>query len=106
MADSRPGVELTATKGLRYGTRRLQAEDDFTASKRDARLLVAIGKARYRTEDARAAEETPRRAPAPPPATDDRKALREAYAKKAGKKPFAGWDAATLKAKLAELDKA
>lgn len=104
MAESRPGVELTATKGLRYGTRRLQADDDFTANKRDARVLVAIGKARYRTEDARAADETPRRAPAP--AADERKALREAYAKKAGKKPFAGWDAATLKAKIADLDKA
>ena len=98
MAESRPGVELTATKGLRYGTRRLQAEDDFTASKRDARLLVAIGKARYRTEDARAAKVEP--------VADERPALRELYARKAGKKAFAGWDAETLKAKIAALDKA
>ena len=98
MAESRPGVPLTATKGLRYGTRRLMADDEFTARKRDARLLVAIGKARYRTTDARAAKAEP--------VADERPALRDLYAKKAGKKAFAGWDAATLKAKLADLDKA
>lgn len=92
MAESRPGVPLIATKGLRYGTRRLLAEDDFTAPKRDARLLVAIGKARYRTEDARAA---------PAPAPDDLKALRESYKTATGKKPFGGWDAATLREKIA-----
>lgn len=97
MAESRPGVPLIATKGLRYGTRRLLAEDDFTAPKRDARLLVAIGKARYRTEGARAATPTP----APTPAVDDLKALRETYKTATGKKPFGGWDAATLREKIA-----
>lgn len=93
MAESRPGVSLIATKGLRYGTRRLKADDDFTANKRDARLLVAIGKARYHTEDARADDDE-----------DDLPALREAYAQKAGKRAFNGWNAETLKAKIAALD--
>lgn len=92
MAESRPGVGLVATKGLRYGTRRLLAEDDFTASRRDARLLVAIGKARYATSDARAAE-------VPPGASLSD--LRQQYQAKFGKRPFNGWDAEALQAKIA-----
>jgi hypothetical protein len=40
---------VTATKDFRYGTRRLKAGDEFDARESDARLLVAIGKAQYRT---------------------------------------------------------
>lgn len=93
MADSK--TSLVATRALRYGTRRLQAEDGFQAPARDARLLVAIGKARYATENATAAE-------ALPPVADDLPALRQTYQTKTGRRPFMGWDAATLRAKIAE----
>lgn len=39
------------------------------------------------------------------PADDDLKALRAEYAEKIGKKPFGGWDAETLRAKIAEAAK-
>lgn len=52
---------------------------------------------------------TPAPAPAPPPdlarrieALDDLAELRVRYRIATGKKPFHGWDAATLKAKIAE----
>lgn len=96
MSEARSGVGLIAMKGLRYGTRRMVADTAFTASKRDARLLVAIGKARYATENATASDGPP----------VDIAALRSAYTAKFGKKPFAGWDAETLQAKIAESDKA
>lgn len=40
-------VDLIASKAMTYATRRLIADDMFQASRRDARLLVAIGKARF-----------------------------------------------------------
>ena len=43
--------ELIATRRLSYGTRRLQAAEPFTASKQDARVLVALGRATYRTAE-------------------------------------------------------
>lgn len=95
MAESRPGVGLVATKGLRYGTRRLVADDDFMAPKRDARLLVAIGKARYATADARP---EPGASPSASPSLGE---LRQQYQTKFGKRPFNGWDAEALQAKIA-----
>ncbi|WP_313444515.1 hypothetical protein [Brevundimonas sp.] len=83
-------ADLIATKTMTYATRRLQAEDTFTASRRDARILVAIGKARYVSSDAIA--------------DDDLPALRDAYKSKLGKRPFNGWDADTLRAKIAEAE--
>ncbi|MFC5607757.1 hypothetical protein [Variovorax soli] len=41
--------ELIATRRFTYGTRRLQADDPFPATKQDARVLTALGKARYAT---------------------------------------------------------
>lgn len=40
---------LIATRRFIYGTRRLSADDSFEANNTDARILVAIGKARYAT---------------------------------------------------------
>lgn len=40
-------VDLIATRAMTYSTRRLVADDLFQASRRDARLLVAIGKAKF-----------------------------------------------------------
>lgn len=62
MADE---IQLVATKAMTYSTRRLQADDLFPAKRRDARLLVAIGKARYADQT----EEAPTKPkPAPKPA--------------------------------------
>jgi hypothetical protein len=38
--------QLIATRRLTYGTRRLQADDQFTASKQDAKVLIALQRAR------------------------------------------------------------
>lgn len=38
-------IELVATKAHTYGTRRLTAGDEFSAVGRDARVLVALGRA-------------------------------------------------------------
>ena len=39
-------IDLIATRAMTYSTRRLQADDSFQARPRDARLLIAVGKAR------------------------------------------------------------
>lgn len=101
-------VNLIATKSLTYKTRRLQADDLFEARPRDARILQAIGKAK---EAPAKAEKAPRYVPVDErratmddthrPADDDRAALREEYTEVVGKKPFGGWDAETLREKIA-----
>ena len=40
-------MPLTASKSFRYGGRALEAGDPFTATRGDARALVAIGRATY-----------------------------------------------------------
>lgn len=89
-------TKMIAAKGFTYATRRLLPEDPFTARTRgDARALQALGKARYATADASADLKT----------EDERPALRHRYEQLLGKKPFAGWDADTLRAKIAEAKK-
>lgn len=77
----------------RYGTRMLQTGDTFEANRRDARVLHAIKKARYAEGDEAASPEaeTP----------DDIEELRAKYLTVLGKRPFHGWDAATLREKIA-----
>lgn len=55
--------ELIATKSLSYGGKRLEQGDDFKAKPRDARVLVAIGKAKHAPVEA-----APLAPPAPAPA--------------------------------------
>lgn len=79
----------------RYGTRMLTAGDAFEASRRDARVLVALKKAQYAGDsDADGDAE---------PATEAEilSALRAEYQGKFGKRPFNGWNAEEIKAKLA-----
>lgn len=80
-------MKLMTTKPLRYANRSMATDTEFEANSRDARVLVAIGKARY-VDEAQAA--------------DDLSSLRAEYQRKLGKRPFNGWDAATLKQKIAE----
>lgn len=92
-------MRLVATNSLRYGTRHLQAGEMFEARDDYGRVLIAIGKAR----------ESDERKPAnipPPPASlvakvTDIKALRAAYTKKLGKKPWPGWSADELRRRMA-----
>ncbi|WP_173931382.1 hypothetical protein [Chelativorans sp. Marseille-P2723] len=79
---------LVANQPMTYATRRLKAEDEFTASRRDADLLVRIGRARY--------------AVAKPSDEDDLAELRRQYEDVVGKRAYHGWDAAELKRRMAE----
>lgn len=114
-------IPMTATKKLTYAGKRLAAEDDFDAkSKGDARLLAAIGKAKYRTTAVMSSPVQKEQGPlerslpkqygirnAPPPPADDLPQpgdilapLREEYQRVLGKKPYHGWDAETLREKI------
>jgi len=95
---------LRATKPLHYNTRRLVAGDEFEASDKDARLLIAIRKAE--------AVRMPTHVPPPPPAVaakiaevvappDDMGKLRAEYEAVFGKRPFLGWSGAILREKIA-----
>lgn len=102
-------MRLLAIKPLKYGTRRLMAGETFDcASPREARLLLAIKRARQDDapiEQARPVETpAPIPTPAPPadPAADELKAAREAYEAAIGRKPFHGWSAEVLRTKIAE----
>ena len=55
-------TQMIANKRLTYGTRRLTADEPFTArTSSEARLLAALGNARYVTADARAGDDEPRK---------------------------------------------
>lgn len=84
-----------------YMTRALKAHDS-----RFARVLGRLG---YERSDLVATDPLDhdgdgRKGGAKPPAGDDIAALREAYEAKLGKRPFMGWDADTLKTKIAEAE--
>lgn len=98
-------TDMIAIRPFRYATRALRAGEGFIAkSKRDARILVAIGKARVKRDPGKID---------PPPAglaqkiaatatPDDLPALRAEYQAATGKRAFHGWGAETLRAKIEE----
>lgn len=99
--------KLIANKGLRYATRRMVAGDEFEANNRDARLLVAIGKARLVRAVAAPPPAVARKAKKTAPAAsdgdkDELAKLRAEYAELLGKKPFAGWKADELQRRIDE----
>lgn len=115
--------KLVATKGLRYATRRMAAGDEFVANNRDARLLVAIGKARHArvpgSLDAPSdavlqkikkvinpldhdSDGTSGGSKAPDGDKDALNKLRAEYTELVGKKPFPGWDAVELQRRIDE----
>jgi hypothetical protein len=86
--------EVIATRTGRYGTRMLTAGEPLTLSGPAARAMIALGRA----------EEKPRRARRVVqelPVASDLTALRAEYREKLGRNPFNGWDAATLREKIA-----
>lgn len=74
--------QLVTLKPFSYAGRALKAGTDFEAGGRDARLLVAIGKARYQTRVMTAGD-----APAPTAKTPARKAPAKKAAAKTAPKP-------------------
>jgi hypothetical protein len=96
-----------AMKKSSYMTRAMKAQDP-----RYARVLSRLG---YERTDLAADDAPPARKTAARPSVpsakkaetgDDMAALRKQYQAVIGKKPFGGWDAETLKAKIAEASKA
>lgn len=64
-------------------------------SRRDAEILQKLGRGSYMTRDMRAQ-------PVVEPGDDALTALRAQYQDVVGKRPFHGWDAETLRQKIAE----
>lgn len=81
-------------KSQSYMTRALRA--------RDPRYATILGKLGYERTDMQAVEPPTKRSTAPKAKPDDLKALRDEYQAKVGKRAYHGWDATTLKAKIAE----
>lgn len=100
-------VNLKAVKALKYRTRRLLPDDDFRVkSEREARVLVALGKAvRNDNANRKVALDDARAKVGLGPISadsDDIKVWRDKYAEKLGKRPFNGWSIEQLKEKIAE----
>lgn len=102
--------KLIALKPLRYRTRRLMAGDDFDATARDAKVFIGLKWAKPYPREVGKLDPPPvakveARKPSPAAAvhTDsDLSALRAEYKAKMGKRPFPGWNAETLRAKMNE----
>lgn len=102
--------KLIANKGLRYATRRMMAGDEFEANNRDARVLVAIGKARHarvpgsiEAPPAAVAQKAQKAAAKAPAGNKDAlNKLRADYQTLVGKKPFAGWKEDELQRRIDE----
>lgn len=94
-------ADLIATKALKYATRRLLPDDHFTTkNERDARILIGIGKAR-RASLPQLDHDRDSREGGSKLSEENLTALRAEYQRVVGKRPFNGWDAATLREKIA-----
>jgi hypothetical protein len=100
-------MRLKALRPMTYATRRLLPGDVFEAkSRRDHRVLLATRKVEAMREPASVPPPPPAVAKkiaeaVAPPADDDLSALRAEYERAVGRRPFMGWDAATLREKMA-----
>lgn len=84
-------MKLIATKAMTYAMRRLKAGAPFVArTAAHARVLVAAKKAKFATVEEQE------------PPLDDIDVLRAEYQGVIGRRPYHGWDAATLIQKIAE----
>jgi hypothetical protein len=84
--------EVYAVGTGRYGTRMLTAGERILMSGPAARAALALG---------RVTTEKPHRARKAVEPQDERPALRAEYEAKVGRKPYNGWDADTLREKIA-----
>jgi len=85
---------LIAVREVRYAGRNVFPGEAFEASDKEAKLLVAIGKAKP-------ADISEPEVPAIPKTAEDIVALRGDYETMVGKRPFMGWDAAQIREKMA-----
>jgi hypothetical protein len=93
---------MIASGRLTYGTRRLVAGEPFEATRRDARVLAALGKARpVPLESDPLDHDGDGRKGGSESGGPDLKELRAEYQAVVGKRAFAGWDAETLREKIA-----
>lgn len=93
-------VPMIATKDMTYGTRRLRAADEFEANDRSqSRLLAALGRARLVEEGGT------KKAVKAEVQADAKAGLRAEYQRVYGKRAFNGWDADTLREKIAAAPK-
>lgn len=83
--------KMIVTEPMRYGTRMLQAGAQVLMSGPQARLYAALGKVTA-GPPVRRVKDVPE---------GDITALRAAYTVKLGKRPWPGWDADTLREKIA-----
>lgn len=91
-------TQVYPTRSGRYGTRMLKAGAPILVSGPLAREMVALGRATLeKPSKARKADPAPTAT-----ASDDIAALRADYQAKFDKRPFNGWDADTLREKIAE----
>jgi hypothetical protein len=97
--------EVIPTRSGRYGTRMLTAGEPVMVSGPLAREMIALGRATEKPVRARRPQldhdHDGREGGSPKRAEADVSALRAAYQEKFGKRPFNGWDAATLREKIA-----
>ena len=89
-------MQLIASRPFTYATRRLKVGDYFFArTMADHRALVATGRAKLTNAEGTLNESQD----APPDALET---LRAEYTKVVGKRPYHGWDAQVLAAKISE----
>lgn len=121
MPKSKEMVTIEATKRLRYRTRMIVPGEAFQATPGDARLLIAVKKAKTADRVVGEIAAPPKGVadkfkafdpdgngdpggsskPAPDP---ELPALRAEYTEKLGRRPFPGWDADELRRRMAEAD--
>lgn len=95
-------LKMIALKPGRYGTRHLEAGEQFEIERKIARVYIAQKRAREMTN-----EEIPPQPKSAPKAVQTDDAANETadaradYERVVGRKPFYGWDAATLREKIA-----
>lgn len=120
MPKSQELVTIEATRRLRYRTRMIVPGETFQASPGDARLLIAVKKAKAADRVVGEIAAPPRSvadkikafdpdgdgAPggsAKPAADPELPAVRAEYLEKVGRRPFPGWDVAELRRRMAEV---
>lgn len=107
-----PLVKMIALKAIRYKIPKIVQDriaigDVFYVQKKHVKALVGLRHAKVAPRDPVSLPEIPpslvaKVSGAPVAANDDLKDLREQYMSIFGKRPFNGWDAATLRAKIDE----
>lgn len=97
-------MKLVVTKPLTYGTRRMVAGDVFEPQKKNHGVALLASKKVKKLPERRPGKIAPPSAELVAKVADDPLAelasLRAEYADRIGRRPFMGWDAATLRAKI------